>query len=40
MNLSLSYFVMVSGILGAKLLGFVRELVVANKFGTSQLTDI
>lgn len=40
MNLSLSYFVMVVGILSAKLLGFVRELVVANRFGTSQLTDI
>lgn len=40
MNFSLSYLVMVIGILSAKLLGFVRELVVANKFGTSQLTDI
>lgn len=40
MNLSLSYFIMVTGILSAKLLGFVRELVVADKFGTSQLTDI
>lgn len=40
MNFSLSYIVMVIGILSAKLLGFVRELVVADKFGTSQLTDI
>ncbi len=40
MNLSLSYVTMVIGILSAKCFGFLREIVVANKFGTSQITDI
>lgn len=40
MNLSLSYFTMVIGILSAKCLGFLREMVVADKFGTTTLTDI
>ncbi len=40
MNLSLSYITMVIGILSAKCLGFLREVVVAQKFGLSQLTDI
>ncbi len=40
MNLSLSYITMVVGILSAKCFGFLREIVVADKFGTSQITDI
>ncbi len=40
MNLSLSYITMVIGILSAKCLGFLREVVVADKFGASQITDI
>ena len=40
MNLSISYLTAVFGIICAKCLGFLRESVVAGKFGASSLTDI